>query len=188
LGALRAPVTSAHPSTDRILPFQMAPPEKFATPEVTGKGGVTVELLSFFVRYTRDKEGKYQVGYLDGRGKKLYLWKGVALKEGDIPGEVGPYVRVAEVIDLAKETRWEVAEIDPPVQFVRLEGGKLAPGYLDFENRRFLRWKGVEIAAESLKVDEKMKHQVISLISQYHVVEIAVPEHRKEEAKGLMGR
>jgi ATP-binding cassette, subfamily B, putative efflux pump len=36
LGALRAPVTSAHPSTDRILPFQMAPPEKFATPWAGG--------------------------------------------------------------------------------------------------------------------------------------------------------
>ncbi len=151
---------------------------------ISDSGG-SVDLAGLSIRYVRDKDGIFGIGYFDYAAKRLYLWNGVKLKEDDVPWEKSPFRRVADVIDLATAKEMTLVKVDPPIQFARLPEDKLAPGFLDFDNRYFFQLKGVEIAASSLRPDEKMKHQIISPLIRYKVVTIIVPEHRSKELQKI---
>jgi hypothetical protein len=95
--------------------------------------------------YVEGTSGMYAPAYGDTQTKAIYRWRGVEMRAQDCPfgaddGLGGGVLFTHGPIG----NGWKVIAIDPPLRYLKLAGGKVAPGYWDGRTRVFYRFKGVE--------------------------------------------
>jgi len=118
------------------------------------------------------KDAHLAPGYYDLETDSFYRWKAVAFDPKQAP-YTGDYNRVLNLDP--NKIKFNIVEYDPVVTYLKLESGKVAPGY-NAPSKGFYRWKGTVIEMEEIP-DEAAKEANRVLDPKRTIIEVDPPKH-----------
>ncbi len=117
-------------------------------PKMTNK---LTEVRALPVKYVKCRDGRFAPAYVDEIKGVLYVWREVFLRVEQLP-KATAYDRTP-IIDVSN-TPLDVRQVVPETRYAVIHDDLVGVGYYDRSNQIFFKWKGIQLAKESLVPDK----------------------------------